>query len=80
MQIDITTTFSRDKRVKMAYNVVVEADIYPVSKCAWVWFFNNPGGKYVVSLNINDNNIKNLIVDFIKIIKWLPQFVQHQCF
>ena len=61
MQIDIiTTTFNRDKRVKMAYNVVVEADILSREVNVLEYdFLIIPGGKYVSEvLNINDNNIK----------------------
>ncbi|NMA05719.1 MAG: DJ-1/PfpI family protein [Acholeplasmataceae bacterium] len=69
MQIDIiTTTFNRDKRVKMAYNVVVEADILSREVNVLEYdFLIIPGGKYVSEvLNINDNNIKNLIMEFHK--------------
>ncbi len=68
-RIDIvTTTFNRDKRVKMAYGVVVEADILSREVNVSEYdFLIIPGGKYVSEvLNISDNNIKNLIMEFHK--------------
>ncbi len=61
-----TTTFNRDKRVRMAYGVLVEADLlYREVNISDYEFLVIPGGKYVSEvLNISDNNIKNLIKEF----------------
>lgn len=61
-----TTTFNRDKRVNLAYGVLVEADLlYREVNVLDYEFLIIPGGKYVSEvLNISDNNIKNLIKEF----------------
>lgn len=67
-RIDIvTTTFNRDKRVKMAYGVVVEADLlYREVTVDNYEFLIIPGGKYVQEVLATDVNIKNLIKEFHK--------------
>lgn len=63
----VTATFNRDKRVKMAYGVIVEADIFSreiqVEEYA---FLIIPGGKYVSEVLLTDVNVKSLIKDFYK--------------
>ena len=66
-KIDITTaTFNRDKRVKMAYGAVVEADLLSREVNVLDYeFLVIPGGRYVSEvLNVSDINIKNLIKEF----------------
>lgn len=61
----VTTTFNRDKRVRMAYGVVVEADLlYREVNVADYEFLIIPGGKYVLEVLETDVSIKNLIKEF----------------